>query len=271
MNICFVAWLLCVAASNVAVAAAVPLPGVVDPRIRGVNYSPDQVYALTGFVGYHLDLEFAEDEAFVGLSAGDPEALTYAAHENVLTLKPRVATAQMNLTVSTTRRRYYFDYTILNRAPSRNLDEVMYAVRFRYPDEPPTSEARIAAELARARAARERNHDYWFCGSRSVKPTSASDDGVHTRLTFAPRRELPAVFVLNEDGTESLVNYTVEEGEVVVHRVAARFVLRRGTVTGCIVNKAFAGGGMRLDSGTVAPNVQRERRSPSSGMTGPAP
>ena len=48
--------------------------GLADSRIRTVLYSPDEVYRLYGFVGYHLDLEFASDEVFVGLSAGDPEA-----------------------------------------------------------------------------------------------------------------------------------------------------------------------------------------------------
>ena len=43
--------------------------------------------------GYHLDLEFASDESFLGLSAGDPEAVTYSAHENVLTLRPKAASS----------------------------------------------------------------------------------------------------------------------------------------------------------------------------------
>ena len=93
-------------------------------------------YRLYGFVGYHLDLEFASDEAFVGLSAGDPEAVTYSAHENVLTLRPKAASSQMNLTVSTSKRRYYFEYTIAARSTSRFADEVMYAVRFMYPANP---------------------------------------------------------------------------------------------------------------------------------------
>src|SRR5271163_3257077 len=93
-------------------AESLPMRGPTDSRIRTVLYSSDEVYRLYGFVGYHLDLEFASDEAFVGLSAGDPEALTYSAHENVLTLRPKAASSQMNLTVSTTKRRYYFEYTI---------------------------------------------------------------------------------------------------------------------------------------------------------------
>jgi hypothetical protein len=43
--------------------------------------------------------------------------------------------------------------------------------------------------------------------------------------------------------------------------VAARFIVRRGRLTGCIVNKGFAGSGAALRSGTVAPEVTRERKN----------
>ena len=79
-------------------------------------------------------------------------------------------------------------------------------------------------------------------------------------MTFAPKRELPALFVKNDDGSESLLNFSVEEGDVIIHRVAARFLVRRGKLTGCIVNKGFAGSGERLESGTVAPDVIRDRK-----------
>jgi type IV secretion system protein VirB9 len=91
-----------------------------------------------------------------------------------------------------------------------------------------------------------------------LRPIAASDDGVQTRLTFAPKRELPALFVRNDDDTESLLNFSVEGDDVVIHRVAARFVLRRGKLTGCIVNKGFAGSGERLKSGTISPTLKRD-------------
>ena len=47
----------------------------------------------------------------------------------------------------------------------------------------------------------------------------------------------------NDDGSESLVNFSIEAGEVIVHRVARQFVVRRGQLRGCIVNQRFAGGG----------------------------
>jgi type IV secretion system protein VirB9 len=96
-----------------------------------------------------------------------------------------------------------------------------------------------------------------------LKPVAASDDGVHTRLTFGAKAELPAIFVRNDDGPESLLNFSMGEGDVVIHRVAPRFILRRGRLAGCVVNKGFSGSGERLDSGTVAPTVERERRGTS--------
>jgi type IV secretion system protein VirB9 len=247
-------------------ADSLPRRGDTDPRIRTAQYNADEVYRLFGFVGYLVDLEFEADESFVGISAGDPEAITYSAHDNVLTLRPKAPTAQMNLTVTTTKRRYYFDYTIYSRVPNRFGDEVMYAVRFVYPPAPQNSltpAEQVEHDLAAARAARGRNVDYWFCGSRSIKPVAASDDGVHTRLRFGARGELPAIFVRNDDGSESLLNFSIDEGDVVIHRVAARFILRRGKLTGCVVNKGFVGGGDRLESGTITPSVTRERKEVS--------
>ena len=51
------------------------------------------------------------------------------------------------------------------------------------------------------------------------------------------------------------MSLAVEAGEVVIHRLAPRFILRRGRLTGCIVNKGFSGAGLRLDTGTVSPQV----------------
>jgi type IV secretion system protein VirB9 len=111
--------------------------------------------------------------------------------------------------------------------------------------------------LENASAKRPQNNDYWYCGQPALRPVAASDDGVHTRLRFAANADLPAIFVRNEDGSDSLLNYSMDTGDIIVHRIAKRFILRRGKLTGCVVNQAFIGGGTRLDSGTVTPDVQR--------------
>ena len=73
--------------SAVAVTAhaeALPVGGHVDPRIRTAFYDPNQVYQLYAIVGFHLDLEFAPDERFVGLSAGDPKAIAVAVRNDTV-------------------------------------------------------------------------------------------------------------------------------------------------------------------------------------------
>lgn len=249
---------------TIAAGASLPVPGKVDARIRTAFYDPDQVYRLYGYVGYHIDLVFAADESFVGLSAGDPEALIYSAHGNVLTVRPKAASVHTNLTVTTSRHRYYFDYSASAREPEAD-DEVMYAVRFLYPANPVaksglTPAERVQMALTQAENARPENVDYWYCGDAAIKPIAASDNGVQTRLTFGARSELPAIFVLNDDGSESLLNFSIDAGDMIIQRVAARFILRRGKLTGCIVNKGYVGSGERLKSGTISPAVTRERR-----------
>ena len=61
-------------------------------------------------MGYQIDLEFEPGERFVGLGAGDVEALTFASQANHLFIKPKAPDVRTNLTVLTNRRAYHFDY-----------------------------------------------------------------------------------------------------------------------------------------------------------------
>ena len=236
-------------------AESVPSPGLLDSRIRSAAYSADQVYVLKGFVGFQTDLQFEAGESFVGLGAGDIDGLSFVAQDNHLFLKPKAAKVGTNLTILTTRRTYELDYSAAATAPDAS-EPVTYALRFTYPAVAREGEASAHA-LEAAETHRVRNTNYWFCGDASLMPVAAFDDGVHTRLTFAPKAEQPAIFVLNEDGSESLLNFSMEEGDVLVHRVARRLILRRGNLAGCVVNKGFAGSGEQLKSHTVSETVER--------------
>jgi type IV secretion system protein VirB9 len=245
-----------------AAAEVMPERGAVDSRVRVAAYDAEQVYRLHGFVGYQIDLEFEAGESFVGLGAGDIEGLSYAAQDNHLFLKPKAAKVATNLTVLTNRRHYQFDYAALAQRPAPSDPDVIYALRFIYAPPPgraaeEASARHIEAALANATLQRPQNLDYWYCGGPALRPVAVSDDGVQTRLKFAASAELPAIFVRNDDDSESLLNYSMADGDVIVQRIARRFVLRRGRLVGCIVNKGFVGGGNRLDSGTVSPGVER--------------
>lgn len=241
-----------------------------DPRIRVVPYRADAVYRLRGYVGYQIDITFAPGERFVGLGIGDAKDVAVAADANHLFLKPKADRIATNLTVLTNRRTYLFDYKVRPRPPDATGADVIYALRFEYPGTVlkagPRQRRRVDQDLAAARRARPRNYDYWYCGAPSLEPVAAWDDGVQTTLVFGAHTELPAVFALNPDGSESLVNFDVRAGRIVVQRVTRRLILRRGKLAGCVVDRAFTGGGERLASGTLAPNVERVVRRPDTRM-----
>jgi type IV secretion system protein VirB9 len=136
--------------------------------------------------------------------------------------------------------------------------EVIFAIHFSYlPNNEDVVADGINRMLQRSGSERARNVDYWYCGNATIQPTAASDDGIQTRLRFAAKAEQPAIFVQNEDGSESLLNFSMDSGDVVIHRVVRQLILRRGRLTGKILNKAFTGSGERLESGTVSSKVER--------------
>jgi type IV secretion system protein VirB9 len=242
-------------------ASSCPAAQAVDSRLRSLTYSADAVYSLRGYVGYQIDLEFESGELFVGMGAGDIDGVSFLAQGNHLFIKPKASNVHTNLTVLTSRRTYHFDYHASSSHPESQAGDVIYALRFLYPA-PAARPAEPAADLmlAQAQAARLHNTDYWYCGADSLRPVAAWDDGVHTHLVFDAKAELPALFVRNADGTESLLNFSIEQGEIVIHRVAAQFVLRRGQLRGCVLNRGYGGSSESLKSGTLAPELQRSLR-----------
>jgi type IV secretion system protein VirB9 len=245
----------------VTIGETFPNPGFADARIRTAAYNRDEVYRITGYVGYQTDLEFQTGETFVGLAAGDIEGISFVAQDNHLFLKPKAGKVGTNLTIVTSRHTYQVDYAASAQRPDPT-EEVIYALRFTYPPDG-VKESESATEKA-LEIHRPRNFDYWYCGNPAIQPIAASDDGVHTRIRFAAHAEEPAIFVQNDDGTESLLNFSMDEGDVVLHRVAHRLILRRGKLAGCIVNKGFEGSGERLKSNTTSEDVERATKGPGS-------
>jgi type IV secretion system protein VirB9 len=238
-------------------------PIVIDTRVRTVPYVADQVYRLSGAVGYAIHIELEPGEQYRGLGAGDSEAITVDVQDHHVFLKPRVPFVATNLILVTDRRRYQFEYHVESQPLDREVEPPpVYSLRFLYSPAAESETSGVAKALANAAPAlvRRVNVDYWYCGHPALKPDAVTDDGVHTRIRFGARSEIPALFVHEPDGTEALLNFSLQDGEVIIHRLAPRLILRRGRLVGCIVNRGYAGSGERLPSGTISPNVTREVR-----------
>ena len=150
---------------------------------------------------------------------------------NLLFLKPVASLPQTNMTVVTNLRRYNFQLTALGQ-PVRGMP---FTVRFVY-----------AAPVALVESApppdpppEVRNAAYAFQGSRALLPVRIFDDGRDTYFAFRSDEVLPAVFAIDSDGAESVVNLRLRDGFFVADRIARGFVLRRGGDITRVFNEGF--------------------------------
>ena len=255
---CVGALLIGTATSHPLHAEAVPPPGRTDSRVRDVPYDAAQVYRVRGFVGRQVHFVLEEGEEYEALAGGDLPGLTVDASGRHVFVKPAVPQVDTNLTILTSRRAYEIDYSASLFNQEQDAGDLIYVVRFIYPTPPSTDGQKTRVEQSLADSSKQiHNENYWYCGSPELRPTAAWDDGSRTWLTFAGNAEWPAIFAKAEDGTESLVNFSVHEGRIVVHRVAKHLVLRRGKLTGCVINKSFAGGSAERPSQTISDDVER--------------
>lgn len=221
-----------------AVAGQRPVPGAVDPRIRTVDYNPDEVVLLRGFFGYQMMVEFAPDERIENVSIGDALAwqVTPNRKANLLFLKPVSGEAATNMTVVTDRRRYAFELSA-RRASGPRAADMAYIVRFLYAPEPVS--VVLDTEPPPPPPPEKRNVAYTYTGSRASLPSEVFDDGQFTYFQWPESAPTPALFLLAADGSESIVNYVIRDDYVVVEQLAPRFLLRNGAEVTTVINDGW--------------------------------
>ena len=248
-------------ATAIAVVLAAPAHGDgPDHRIRYVSYDPDAVVPVDAVVGVVTHVVLEPGEAYVTHAFGDGKAWDFAVKGNHCFLKAVATNADSNLTIVTDRRSYHFSLRLLTDVRAQPTFEIA----FQYPD----TEAKKRREDARRRAVEEGfarngekpNLDYTMSGDLDLAPVNAWDDREFTYFKFPGQRDLPAIYLVDVDGNESLVNRHSAGASneiVVVHRVAPRWVLRLGSRALAIWNDAYDPDGRRNVSRTAAPDVNR--------------
>jgi type IV secretion system protein VirB9 len=214
--------------------AVVPRPGAGDPRIHVVEYDPEAVVELRVALGYQLSVEFDQGERIENVAIGDSLGwqVTPNRRANLLFLKPMAQRPATNMTVVTNLRRYNFELGLRPRATARRAP---FSVRFLYA---PPAVAFIAPPPPPA-PPEERNVAYSYEGSSKTLPVKVFDDGRDTYFAFRAEEDLPAIFALDPDGGEAVVNTRQRDGYVVVDRVVRGFVLRRGSEVTKVYNDGF--------------------------------
>jgi type IV secretion system protein VirB9 len=222
-----------------ALAEAVPRPGPKDSRIQYIPYQRDQVVSLDLSFGTSTMIVFEDDEKIETLAAGDAMGFKIEPNKrgNVLFVKPSERDASANLNVLTSKRHYVF----FLRSGFRHPRQQIFAVRFSYPD---TFMTQADLEEARKRVTEPNlrnldvanaNSDYAYKGSPANKPSVVFDDGVKTFFRFDGN--VPAIFIVDPQRNESLVNCRREGPYIVVDRVNYQWTLRNGEEATCVFNQ----------------------------------
>ena len=201
------------------------IPSASDARIQTVRYTGDNVIRIAVAEGVVTTIEFSRKEEIKDFAMGDRDAWHAAINGNLFVLKPKDVKADTNLTIFTNKRAYLFQL----RTTSRAARNVAYWVRLQYPEqEAGTPEAvalakleaerrQVKADLQASGQEGTLNYDYWIVGPQELQPLAMHDNGRQTFLLFSAAHPMPAAFVIEPDGTESLVDYHVEADTMVLH------------------------------------------------------
>lgn len=255
-----VAALLC-SMSISAWALVIPKASPKDARIRSTQYDPNDVTAVSTMAGAVTHIVLADDEQYVTHAFGDAAAYAFAQVGRHIFIKPIAPQADTNLIIVTDKR----DYTYLLQNSKARPGKETFRLGFTYPE---TEKSQMAAQSqknqidqALAQTDLAINwQGYSMSGDQALAPVHAWDDGAQTWLRFAPGQDLPAVYYVDPQGNEVIVNRHMQDAQtIVLHRIAAQWHLRLGDQVLAIYNER-SDQVRSLPTGTISPDVERVLR-----------
>jgi type IV secretion system protein VirB9 len=226
-----------------AMASASQMPRYLgtEKKFRSYVYNPNEVYRYMGHYTYQGFIEFEEGEAVNTISMGDPSLWLFEHLGNRLFLKPVGEDhSETNMTVITNKRVYHFEL-YAKEAKGISDKDLIFVAKFSYPDEKDkniVSFPRVTpSDEPDMRDLSSYNFNYQFTGDQTIAPIKVFDNGEFTYFQFtAKNAEVPAIFAVDAQGFESLINFRSAGSYIIVERVSAQFTLRNGSDIVCIYN-----------------------------------
>ncbi|MET0154519.1 MAG: TrbG/VirB9 family P-type conjugative transfer protein [Rickettsiales bacterium] len=240
------AFFLATAFPAAAMQESRPVAG--EPRLRVITYNPNAIHHYIGHYVYQGSILFGKDEKILTVSLGNPAAWQVLPKDNRLFLKPIAVYPEhtvTNMMVITEKRTYYFQ---LEGRIAENINDPQLAweTRFVYPEgdsagdslrqyAPQSASEPDLTDLSRY------NFNYTISGNEFTAPIRVFDDGEFTYLEYPDVNvDLPAIFLVDSQNKEAIVNFHVAGKYVVIERVAGRFTLRHGNDVTCLFNENWA-------------------------------
>lgn len=234
--------------------AVAETPIVTDSRIKTFVYNENEVFNVVTHYGYQSNIEFGNSESIQTVSVGDRVGWQIVPAGRRLFVRAMEDNAHTNMTVVTNKRAYQFDLREAGTGALLPSEELVYVIRFYYPDEPgmtppppvvsardfapaPSAVAPVAAPSYGAL-----NYNYTFSGTGDAAPVKIYDDGQATYFKFANASLRPTVSALTAGGQEMPLSVSRNaEGLTVVNTVASRFTISSGSSRVVVYNESKPG------------------------------
>lgn len=224
-----------------AFAAQLPRYLGSERKFRSFIYNPNDVYRYIGHYTYQGFIEFEEGETIGTISMGNPSLWLFENLGNRLFLKPvGEDNSETNMTVITNKRVYHFEL-VAREAKGITDKDLIFVVKFVYPDEKDKNIVQFPkvplSDEPDLRDLTIYNFNYQYTGEPSIAPIRVFDNGEFTYFQFAKKNaEIPAIFTVDVEGFESLINFRSAGSYIIVERVAPQFTLRNGSDIVCVYN-----------------------------------
>ena len=249
-----------VAAANVAATQEPKASGFAN-AIQVYPFAQGSLYRLYASPGRVTDIALQPGEALVAVAAGDTARWVIGdttsgsgeAERTHILVKPFSAGLATNLVVTTDRRSYHLDLTSTS-------GPAMAGVSWTYPHDAlvalrnEAQRAKAAAPVAAGLVVEQLHFNYEISGDEPAwRPLRAFDDGRQTFIEFPASivvGEVPPLFVLDQSGKATLVNYRMRGRYYVVDRIFNAAELRLGTKHPQVVRITRVGEDVRQRSGS---------------------
>jgi type IV secretion system protein VirB9 len=248
--------------------------GVRDPRIKHVIYNPNQVVRIDAFPGIATHIVFAKGETVIDHGTGFSKAWELVPNgqggSGHYFLKPKAAAGDTNLFIVTDKREYSFDLVLHKDWRKKITDNLpvmsmmTYRVIFSYPQDEADKRGRaLEKKYIKDRLKsnpKTRNWNYTMHvneKSEEIAPKLAFDDGRFTYMKFPNNREIPTIYLVADDNSESIVNHHVVDDTVTIQRLGRQFMLRLGSMAVGLFNESYDPDGVAPKNGMTVEGLKR--------------
>lgn len=225
-------------------ALAQDRPVITDSRVKTLVYNENDVYSLLTHYGYQSNIEFHPKERIQTVVLGDRVNWQVIPSGRRLFIRPQEENLHTNMTVVTSERSYQFDLRSNGGGALKGDEELVYVVRFYYPQEDARNLPAVYAsqvppmQTPPVMPALSINYRYSFTGPDQLAPRKIYDDGQSTFLLLARQPQKAALVMA--DGQEIPVPLMrLADGSSRIDRVAPRIVLHYNGGVVTIYNEAY--------------------------------